>query len=443
MAKTIRSFRVGKVQAYLRGEVWYLCYHENGRRRRPRVGSDRYAAKQLAAQINGQLAAGAPGALSFEPISLPALRDNWLQNHEVVLRSSVQTIDRYRTATEHLLRFLATRPVRHASHFQTCHAEEFVRYLRSIQVSPNGHASTAKRPLMDKGVRYILECCRALFSYAGSRRHLSPYAQNPFRALEIDRVPIENCRPIELFTPEQERAFLNACDDWQYPLFLTLLLTGLRPGELSHLLLPDDLDLEAGWLKVRNKAKLGWKVKTRNERDIPLLGPLVEVLRKYVGGRDSGPVFQRRRCLSSVSPAHRNDVRGLESILELQFRECQLGQSDPLNNKQKLRIAQRFWLALGAVPEDRIRLEFIRLTNKIGIPNSTAPKVLRHMFATILQEGRVDPLIRNELMGHVASGQRSAGHGLAMTAVYTHTRPETKRGQLEAAFASRLSSLRT
>ena len=30
----------------------------------------------------------------------------------------------------------------------------------------------------------------------------------------------------------------------------------------------------------------------------------------------------------------------------------------------------------------------------------TAPKTLRHTFATILQDGNVDPLIRNELMGH-------------------------------------------
>jgi hypothetical protein len=54
-----------------------------------------------------------------------------------------------------------------------------------------------------------------------------------------------------------------------------------------------------------------------------------------------------------------------------------------------------------------------------------------------LQEGRVDPLIRNELMGHVAAGERTAGHGLAMTAVYTHTRPETRRQQLDEALAPR------
>jgi hypothetical protein len=33
---------------------------------------------------------------------------------------------------------------------------------------------------------------------------------------------------------------------------------------LVHLLLPDDLDLDAGCLHVRNKPELGWQVKTRN-----------------------------------------------------------------------------------------------------------------------------------------------------------------------------------
>src|SRR5436305_147757 len=106
MSKSNTSFRIGKVQAYLRGSVWYLCYHENGARHRPRVGPDRKAARQLAAQINGQLEIGAPAALSFEPIGIADLRHCWLQHHEQVFRSSVQTIHRYRTASDHLLRFL-------------------------------------------------------------------------------------------------------------------------------------------------------------------------------------------------------------------------------------------------------------------------------------------------------------------------------------------------
>ena len=58
--------RVGKVRGDLRGQLWYLTYHEHViRRQRPRVGRDLAAAQQLAAQINGQLASDAPAALSY------------------------------------------------------------------------------------------------------------------------------------------------------------------------------------------------------------------------------------------------------------------------------------------------------------------------------------------------------------------------------------------
>ncbi len=71
------SFRVGKVRGDRRGDVWYLTYYEQGQRHRPRVGSDRKAAKQLAAQINGQLASHAPAVLSFQPVSIDDLRTRW------------------------------------------------------------------------------------------------------------------------------------------------------------------------------------------------------------------------------------------------------------------------------------------------------------------------------------------------------------------------------
>ena len=87
-----KSFRVGKVAAYLRGEVWYLNYTEHGQRRRPRVGTDRNAARQLAAQINAQLETGESTVLSFEPISIAELQSRWLEHYDSVLRTSVNTI---------------------------------------------------------------------------------------------------------------------------------------------------------------------------------------------------------------------------------------------------------------------------------------------------------------------------------------------------------------
>ena len=92
-----------------------------------------------------------------------------------------------------------------------------------------------------------------MYNYAVKRRHLSPYSDNPFSGLDLDRIPIENAKPIEILTPDDERRFLKSCDDWQFPIFLTLMLVGLRPGELCHLLLPDDVDLDEGVLIVRNK----------------------------------------------------------------------------------------------------------------------------------------------------------------------------------------------
>ena len=187
MARTATSFRVGRVRGYQRGKVWYLCYFEQGQRKRPRVGSDRDAARMLAAQTNAQITVGAPGVLSFEPVAIAELRQRWLNHHEQVLRSSVSSI----------------------------------------------------------------------------------------------------------------------------------------------------------------------------------------------------------------------------------------------------------WRDAGAADADRIRTTFIHLTARIGLPEATAPKLLRHTFATCLQDANVDPLIRNQLMGHRPADGSKPGGGLGMTAVYTHSRPETIRQQLGMAMAKR------
>ncbi len=184
---------------------------------------------------------------------------SWLRHHEQVLRSSVQTINRYRTASKHLLDFVEKSHVpRTPSHFRSQYAEEFVRHLRTIQVAPNGHPNSKNRPLLDKGVKFILETCRAMFNFAMKRRHLSPYAENPFSVIDLDRIPVENRRPISVFSADEERQFFEQCDDRQFPIFATLAMAGMRPGELCHLLLPEDVDLVHSLLMIQNKPKLGW-----------------------------------------------------------------------------------------------------------------------------------------------------------------------------------------
>lgn len=330
-----------------------------------------------------------------EPIRIDGLQQRWLDHHEQVLRSSPLTVRRYRTASAHLLRFVTKNcSTLKTTQFSAQHAEQFVRYLRAVRVAPNGHPNAQRRPLLDNGVRYVLETCRSMFAFAFSRRHLSPYADNPFSDLNLDRMPVDDARPIVLFSPDQEQAFLTECDEWQMPIFLMLMLTGLRPGELTHLLLPDDIDLAAGVVRIRNKPQLGWQVKTRNERDVPLAAPLVEVLRSTViQQRTTGPVFRRRRFFHNEEPAFGGlSMNAMENELVARLGRAATDRSALLNASKSL------WRDVGAMRTDRIRLEFMRITKRIGLPAVTAPKTLRHLFATGLQDSNVAPLIRCEIM---------------------------------------------
>ncbi len=78
------------------------------------------------------------------------------------------------------------------------------------------------------------------------------------------------------------------------------------------------------------------------------------------------------------------------------------------------------------------------ITRGMGRAEATCPKSWRHSYATLLQDANVDPLIRQQTLGHRATG----GEGLGMTAHYTHTRRETQRRQIEGALRRWPDSLR-
>ncbi len=200
--------RVGKVSIYLHHGAWWLYYREHGKQVRRKVGEARDEAEQVAAQVNAQLTQGAPTLVAFTPVAVPELRLRFLDYHEQVLRSSVGTIRRYQAATQHLENFVAQQPCPPQAH--EVRPDAFAAYLRKIEVAPNGHKNTAKRHLRDKGIRFILETCRAMYTYALKRRHLPPYAGNPFSELPLDRMKIEDAKPIFVFTAATELAFLEA-----------------------------------------------------------------------------------------------------------------------------------------------------------------------------------------------------------------------------------------
>lgn len=417
--------RVGKVSYYFHHGAWWVYYLDGERQIRRRTGPDEQLAEQLAAQLNAQLATAAPTMFSFAPLTVAELCQQFLDHHEHVLRSSVATIRRYRSALKHLEDF-ATRS-RGPTQAQDIDPDRFVRYLRTVNVAPNGHKNAAKRKLRDKGVLFVLEVCRTLYTFAAKKRHLPPYAENPFAELAGRRFRIEDAKRIFIFDASTELEFLQAAGAWEFPIFFTLAKTGVRSGELIHLLI-EDLDLDGGWMHIRDKPDLGWQVKTRRDRSIPLTAELVVILRQVIGMRVAGPVFVRERFVAGAKTQAGAARKQMAQVLARRIDQAERQPGQAIDREAKARIAVSVWHDAGAVKADRIRLAFIRTAKLVGLTEATCPKSFRHSFATLLQDANVDPLIRQITLGHAPSG--TAGDALGMTSIYTHTRPETQRQEI-------------
>jgi integrase len=413
--------RVGRVSVYCHHKSWWVYYRDGGTPVRHRVAATPDEAAQIAAQVNAQLAAGAPTLLAFVPVSVPDLRQRFLAYHEHVLHSAVSTVRRYRAATQHLEDFAVRQP--NPPHAHDIRVDSFATFLWTIAVAPNGHPNTPRRRLLDKGVIFILETCRAMYAYAARHRHLPPYAGNPFAAIPIDRLKVVDAKPVFVFDAATELAFFRTADSWSLPIHATLAKTGLRVGELTHLLV-EDLDLDAGWLHIRNKLALGWRIKTGAERSVPLVPELTALLRRTIAGRAAGPVFLRLRFADGTQPL----LMGGRAELERACAERQRAAGPALPRAEALRVARTVWRDAGAMKSDAVRTSFMRAMRCLGRPDATCPKSWRHSFATLLQDANVDPLVRQITLGH-----KSANGGLGMTAQYTHTRPETQRLQFEQA----------
>ena len=427
--KSAQRKRVGRVSYYLHHGAWYLYYRDGDRPVRLRVADTEGEAEQIAAQVNAQLASSSPTLFSFTSVSFSELRQAFLNHHENVAPSSPATIRRYRSATQHLENYF--NECRPSDLAHAIRADHFVAWLRKQKVSPNGHPNTAKRVLRDKGLRFVLEVCRSVYIYAAQQRFLPPYFENPFSKLNLERMRIEDAKPIFVFDAEDELRFFQKADDWTFPIHFILAKTGLRSGELIHLLI-EDVDLENGWLHVRNKPELHWKIKTRRERSVPLIEEAVAVLRRVIGNRTAGPVFIRHQFDPLNSPLGNLDQMALQEELRQRISHADSGSVLTLSQTMEEKLARAVWREAGVIRSERVRTSFIRTAKSADLKQSSCPKSWRHSFATLLQDANVDPLIRQITLGHKPSEDARSG-GLGMTGVYTHTRATTQKREIERA----------
>jgi len=446
--------RIGRVTVYEHHGAWYTYHRHNGRAVRQRVGTSETQAECIASLLNAQLAASsarlplsdlvaeiapeAGAAFVGTPVdevshrtNVATLRTRFINHHEHVLDSSLSTVARYNSATQHLLDYVERQKLPSAD--DLC-LTEFVQYLRATEVSPNGHANTARRKLRDKGIKYILETCRSMYRF-GQRHDL--VSTNPFSDFKVGKLRVRDAKPIFVFTAEQELALLRAADFWTFTLHVTLARTGIRPGELAHTLI-EDVDWDGGWLHIRPKPELGWSIKAGRERRVPLLPELVALLRLVANGRPAGPLFMRVQVATQGDPALQGDRARLERVAEERLASARGDLGRQVDRKNHARILRTVWRDAGAVPVDRVRTSLMKIAAKAGLAVTT-PKSWRHTFATLLQEANVDLLVRQETLGHKPT---APGTGvLGMTGVYTHTSPVLQRREIERAMRLRPKTL--
>ena len=255
--------RIGRVSMYLHHGAWWVYYREGDKQIRRRVGVDRAVAERVAAEVNVQVVFAAPTMFAFKPVHVNELCTRFLQHHEQVSRSAVSTIIRYRAATQHLVDYVTSLGRDLKAH--EISASGFVNFLRLRQVSPNGHANASKRRLRDKGVQFILEVCRSMFTFAQRQRCLPPYATNPFAELRLDRMRIEDAKAIFVFDAISESQFLRAAREREFPVHFTLAKTGMRPGELCHLMIEHSILSRSGCASATSRSLGGQSRLATNE----------------------------------------------------------------------------------------------------------------------------------------------------------------------------------
>jgi integrase len=106
---------------------------------------------------------------------------------------------------------------------------------------------------------------------------------NPAANIERFRLPK---RVIPKFlTSEELQKFFDACNEDDRRLFMSVVLTGMRKGEVEHLCW-SDVNFELGVIFIQEKLEMNWKPKT-DERIIPISPMLRELLLQQYDHRRS------------------------------------------------------------------------------------------------------------------------------------------------------------
>ena len=202
-----------------------------------------------------------------------------------------RTVRRYKSALNHYQGFVSqpkiSRQYPHVSLVNREFALNLAAHLRSLQVSPNGHANSPGRPM--RRPDYVVDVTRAMFDWAADpqRGNLIPDGfHNPFfRRGRASSTAVSVPVGEPDITIKMAVDFLATCDLCQLRLFSPIIIYGLRAAEPCFLF---HEHVNAGWLDVPCLPEVNYFTKGRRAKRLPLIPAIAALLLPTPGPSPSG-----------------------------------------------------------------------------------------------------------------------------------------------------------
>jgi len=292
--------------------VWELTHGTGADRQRFTAGQTREEAQEILNQFNLQLALHGQGPQDGSVASVVGEYGKFLKTnrrphtvsrylrvlktfHECYLKPVFPDVDRMRLLRpmhlEEYKRRRAAGEISETKSHEDATREQELR-LELARGAKNGtpkerrakfgwlgrHGIRTK--VSPRTINYELRVLFTFFHWAIKRNYLFI---NPVAPVERFRLP-KRALP-KFMTTEELKKFFAACDEDERRLFMSILLTGMRKGEVEHLTW-SDISFELGVIFIQEKPEFEWKPKT-DERIIPISPMLQELLLQQYAKRTS------------------------------------------------------------------------------------------------------------------------------------------------------------
>ncbi len=285
---------------YKRGNKWYIYVTHKGQRIRKPIGTSKALAQKYQSMIETDLMRGEL-KLEVADCTIERLFKDYLEYSEINHRPS--TTRRYEGAIRYfnifLIHFypqvkrvgqLSMNTFEKYKHFRKTTDPRSINDKLPEEMKYPNNCTIAKT----KTVNYELKTLKSVFEF-GIRRGLC--STNP--AKRVSLLKVDDAKQPRFLSEEECQILLENAGE-EYPIYYTLLNTGLRLGELLNLKW-SDINFSRRILKVQ--AKKDWKPKA-GEREIPLnsglLGLLKDIKPKRAAKSDYVFKFARRDTAARI-----------------------------------------------------------------------------------------------------------------------------------------------